>query len=460
MASCAGLGMFLVALDIAVNVALPSIATHFRTDVQTIQWIIVSYVATRAGLAVAAGSFGDHLGLKRVFLAGVACYGVAAALISLSPSLAPVLGWRVLQGIGAAGIFAAAPAIAGQAFPAERRGMAMGIATGGFAAGTLAGTVGAGLLVGALGWKAAFLGRLPFCVLAIGLGWLVIKDPAPQERRGSFDVGGAALVVGAIVALVLGLHLGSRQGWTSPLAVASLAAVPALAATYVMSALRARRPAVDLHLLRLPPFLAACSGTFGIYLGAFVIWFIFPFFVAEVLGRGAAALGIMMGLMAAAMSLGAPLGGWLCDRIPARFVGMGGTATTALGLLWMSGLDGGSSGEEVGLRMALCGLGLGLFHASAYAMVLKTLPEDRFGTGSGSLSMAQSMGQVVSIAVWGLVFARRVDHHVASMDLADASPVAMALAFQDVFQLGAAVAMGATAAMLISMWPRRAVGGA
>ena len=186
--------------------------------------------------------------------------------------------------------------------------MAMGIATGGFAAGTLAGTVGAGLLVGALGWKAAFLGRLPFCVLAIGLGWLVIKDPAPQERRGSFDVGGAALVVGAIVALVLGLHLGSRQGWTSPLAVASLAAVPALAATYVMSALRARRPAVDLHLLRLPPFLAACSGTFGIYLGAFVIWFIFPFFVAEVLGRGAAALGIMMGLMAAAMSPGSSLG--------------------------------------------------------------------------------------------------------------------------------------------------------
>jgi len=471
---CAGLGMFLVALDIAVNVALPTITSHFHTDIQTIQWIIVSFVATRAGLAVAAGSLGDLFGLKRVFLIGVLAYTIAVTLIAFSPSLASVFGLRVLQGVGAGSLYAAAPAIASRALPASQRGTAMGVTTAGYALGTIAGTLGTGLLVGVFGWEAAFLGRVPFCVIAIILGWLVLREPvlsrSPEQseraaegecvvsrERRSFDLAGSSSFMAGMVALVLALHMSGRIGWSSPLVIGLLAATPFLLALFVRSELRARWPVLDLHLLRLPDFMAACSSMFFVHLGAFVIWFIFPFYVAEALGRGPIALGAMMALMATAMSLASPGAGWLSDRIHPKYVGLLGTAIVGLGLAWMSMLDGFSPVLDVGLRIAVVGFGLGSFQTAAYTLLLKALPASQLGTGAGSLSLTQAMGSVVSVSLLGLVFALRTEHHTTALSTevfstGETGSEALVLAFQDIFRLGAVLAsVGMVVLMLSSL---------
>ena len=461
VAACSGLGMFLVALDVSVNVALPTITSHFDTDIQTIQWIIVSFVATRAGLGLAAGSFGDVFGLKRVFLLGILCYTVAVTGIAFSPALGPIFALRVLQGIGAGSLFAAGPAIAGRAFSREQRGMAMGMATGNSALGTLAGTLGTGYLVGIFGWEIAFLGRVPFCVLAFVLGWLVLKEDSPTAGHRSFDVLGSGTLVGATVALVLALHMGGRSGWGSPQVIVALAASPPLFGLFVYSELKAVWPVLDLRLLLLPAFRAACSGMFFIQLGAFVIWFVFPFYVAEALGRGPLALGVMMALMAAAMSFASAVSGWLSDHIPPRHVGLAGACIVAGGLGWMSMLDGESSTAEVGMRIAAVGLGLGSFQAAAYSMVLKSMPAGRFGTGSGSLSLSQSMGSVLSVALGGLAFALWSDQHTAAL-AAQGLPgesiavEALVLAFQDTFRLGAYLATAGIGVLLLAHLGSRA----
>ncbi len=457
--SCAGLGMFLVALDIAVNVALPTITSHFHTDIQAIQWIIVSFVATRAGLAVAAGAFGDLFGLKKVFLGGIACYAIAVTLIAFSPGLAPIFGLRVLQGVGAGSLYAVAPAIAGRAFSGDRRGMAMGVIMAGFALGTVAGTVGAGFLIGIFGWEAAFLGRVPFCIVALALGWYVLKGDASPTERPSFDLIGTVSLVTSVVAFVLALHMSGRIGWTSPPVVGLLVATPVLVAIFVYSEFSAGRPVLDLRLLRAPAFLAACSSMFFVHLGAFVLWFIFPFYVAEALGRGPLYLGIMMALMAAAMSIASPAGGWLSDRVHPKYVGLFGTAAVALGLAWISRLDEASSASDIGARIAIVGFGLGLFQSSAYTLVLNALPAERFGTGSGSLSLAQAMGSVLCVAIGGLVFTLRADHHTADLiaggfPLDTISVQALVLAFEDVFRIGAIVALGAMTVLLLAMRAR------
>ena len=461
--SCAGLGMFLVALDIAVNVALPTITSHFHTDIQAIQWIIVSFVATRAGLAVAAGAFGDLFGLKKVFLGGIVCYAIAVTLIAFSPGLAPIFGLRVLQGIGAGSLYAVAPAIAGRAFSGDRRGMAMGVIMGGFALGTVAGTVGAGFLIGIFGWEAAFLGRVPFCIVAIVLGWAVLKgDASPTDsptERPSFDLIGTVSLVTSVVVFVLALHMSGRTGWTSPLVIGLLVATPVLLAIFVRSETSAGRPVLDLRLLRVPAFLAACSSMFFVHLGAFVLWFIFPFYVAEALGRGPLYLGIMMALMAAAMTIASPVGGWLSDRVHPKYVGLFGTAAIALGLAWISRLDEASSASDIGSRVAVVGFGLGLFQSSAYTLVLNALPSARFGTGSGSLSLAQAMGSVLCVAIGGLVFTIRADHHAAGLIAGGFPPdkigvQALVLAFEDVFRIGAIVALGAMMALVLAMRAR------
>ena len=459
VAACAGLGMFLVAQDIAVNVALPTITDHFETDIQTIQWIIVSFVATRAGLAVAAGSFGDLFGLKRVFLAGTLIYMVAVTVIAFSPDLAPVFGLRVLQGIGSGSLYAVAPAIAGRAFSQERRGIAMGVTTAGHSLGYVYGTLGMGFLIGIFGWEAAFLARVPFCVVALVLGWLVLKeDVAPIERR-TFDVVGAASLVAGMVSLVLALHIGGREGWTSPLVIAFLVATPVLLSLFVSWELRARWPVLDLRQLRQLSLLAACSSMFSIHLGIFVIWFIFPFYVADALGRGPLFLGSMMAVMAIAMSLAAPITGWVCDRARPSYAALFGTALVVLGLGWMSLLDRSSATGDVAVRIGLTGFGLGVFLAAAYSLALKALPIGLFGTGSGVLSLAQAMGSVVSVAVCGVVFALREDHHITALTDSDLgteliNSEALVLAFQDVFRLGAVLALVGIAVLLLALRSR------
>ena len=210
------LGMFLVSMDVSVNVALPTITEHFDTDIRTIQWIIVSFIATRAGLALVAGSVGDQIGLRRIYLLGAVCYTVAVALIAFSPSLGAVFGLRVLQGVGGGSLYAVAPAVASMAYASENRGAVLGVITAGFALGTLAGTLGAGVLVDSLGWESIFLGRLPFCAVALLLGWLVLGRDVPMVSRPSFDIVGGASLVAAVVALVLALQMSDRLGWASP----------------------------------------------------------------------------------------------------------------------------------------------------------------------------------------------------------------------------------------------------
>jgi MFS family permease len=464
---CAGLGMYLMAMDIAVNVALPTITSHFHTDIRTIQWIIISYVATRAGLAVGAGSFGDLFGLRRVFLVGVLLNGVSLALIAFSPNLGLVFGLRVLQGVGAGGIYAVAPAIAGRVFSSDRRGIAMGVTTAGWAVGTVSGSVGMGYLVHVFGWEAAFLGRVPFCVAALALGWVVLPSQAPSAERPSFDLAGAISLVGCMVSLVLALYLGGRSGWGSPMPVAFLAAFPVFLVTFVYWERRARWPVLDLDLLRLPSFLAACSSLFFVQLGAFVIWFIFPFYMAEGLGRGPTALGLVMAAMASSMSLAAPVAGWLSDRAHPGYVGLAGAVAVALGLAWMANLGQGASLTfDVGVRIAVVGLGLGSLQAAVYSLMLKTLPAGQLGAGSGSLSLSQAMGSVVSVALGGFFFALRSDHHASALAATGLTPEAvevesLIMAFHDTFRVAVvAVLLGIPALALSSGWvARRAMKG-
>ncbi len=457
--ACAVLGMFLVSMDVAVNVALPTITEHFDTDIRTIQWIIVTFIATRAGLALVAGSVGDQIGLRRIYLAGAVCYTVAVAVIAVSPSLGAVFGLRVLQGVGAGSLYAVAPAIASMAYTSENRGAALGIITAGFALGTLAGTLGAGVLVDSLGWESIFLGRLPFCAIALLLGWMVLGRGVPAAGRPSFDIVGGASLVAAVVALVFALQMSDRLGWESPLVVGSLVATPLLLALFLRSELTARWPVLDLKLFRLPGFRGACLGTFLLHLGVFVIWFVFPFYVADALGRGALFLGAMMAVMAAAMLVASPVGGRLSDRVDPKYVGIGGALAVGLGLFWMSFLDGSSSVGDVGVRMAVVGFGLGAFQSALYSMALKAVPAERLGTVSGVLSLVWALGWVLSVAIGGLVFDLRGDHHLSVLagqglppDQIEAG--ALVLAFRDTFRLGAAV-VGAGLVVLVITGVRR-----
>ena len=153
------------------------------------------------------------------------------------------------------------------------------------------------------------------------------------------------------------------------------------------------------------------------------------------------------------------VGGWLSDHIGTLFVGAAGLVVMALGLLYMGFLSSDSGLAQVALRIAVVGIGFGLFQAAAYALMLGSVPQERFGTAAASLSLAQAMGTVLSVAVIGGLFAFSNDRYLAelansALTAGEKETQAFMQAFQDVFWLGAGIAALGAAVFLFS-WSRK-----
>ena len=455
VAIAAGLGMFLAALDIALNVALPSLTVDFHTDLQTVQWVIVTFVATRAALVMGAGSFADRFGLKPVYLFGVTTYLVSMFFIAFSPDLGTMVGFRVLQALGTGCLYAVSPALFARVFPVERRGLGMGFTAASQALGMLAGTLGAGLLVRWFDWEAVFLGRVPFAIIALVLAYKFMSRGDRSDSDSSFDLAGTVTMVGALLSLVIGLRLGRSERWTSPEVLVLLPLAPVLLIAFWKAESRAEWPVLPLYLLRVKGFIVSAAGMFLAHLGVFVIWFIFPFYIADILGRGPFTLGVMLAVMAFLNTGFSGAGGWLCDRIATLPVGVTGMVVMAGGLVYMGFLDSGSGLDQVGLSIAVVGIGLGFFQAAAYALMLGSVVPERAATASAALSLAQASGTVLSVAIIGGIFALSEDYHLAglagsALPSAEQEAKAFVQAFQDVFRLGAAITLAGAVVFLLA----------
>ena len=453
--ACVSLGLFSSALDTTVNVALPTIADAFETDISSLQWVIIAFVTTSTALGVSMGSAGDRFGLVRFFRLGLLTYALAMLLLGLAPNLVALVGLRVLQGLASAAVLSVGPALVALSFSTGERGRALGLMGGTQAIGSVVAGFAGGMLVQAFGWPVIFLGRIPFLVVALLLALIVLRDERPRrtadQTASRFDFAGAFALSVAIGSLLVGLNL--LRASAVPALLLLLSAGVA-ASTFIYVELRAPWPVLDLSLFRRRPFTAAFLTLFFNSLGAFTIWFVFPFFVADVLDRGPATLGFLLGLLGLCSAGSAPAGGWLADRLPAQRLVTAACATVATSLVWMSTLDAGSGVVDAALPLALAGVGQGTLRAAARTLVFSSVPQQRFGTASGALNLGGSMGLVLSVAAFTAFFAARLDVQTArlvGLGLSEAAAAAPAhvQAFQETFRVAAlAVLTGVVASGL------------
>ena len=442
-------GVFLTALDITVNVALPDITSSFGTDAVTIQWIIIFYVGASAGMQLGLGGAADAFGLKRMFMLGLVSYTAAVLAIGLSGSLALVFGLRVFQAVGNGLLIALGPAIVTSLFPAEFRGRALGIMAALGTLGMISGSLGGGALVDALGWRAIFLARVPLCLLAIGFAAFYLRVPGRPGSGSRFDLPGAVVLFVAVASLILALALGGRNGWTE-MYVLALAVTSACGfGAFVFVERGASNPILELSLLRHRLLAPALLVSLLVFVSTFVNWFILPFFVIETLGASASVWGLLLMLMTAANSVSAPVGGWLSDRANPAYTITAAVMVSALAMLVMSRLGEGSSVTAVGVGLMMVGVGTGLFQSSSANLIMGSVPPDRLGMGGGIMGLARGMGTVSSVAIMGAVFAARETAR-ADSETADA---AFVLAFRDTYTV--AVALAAVAVVVsFALWPR------
>jgi EmrB/QacA subfamily drug resistance transporter len=391
-------GIFMATLDGSiVNVALPSIRADLGTDIGGVELVVSGYLLVISATLLAAGRLGDLWGSRRVYVGGMLLFTLGSGLCGASRTLPALVASRVVQALGASAMMAIAPAAVTAIFPAERRGRALGLISSVVAAGLTAGPPLGGLVVSTFSWPGIFLVNLPVGIA--GAAWAARALPGGAGSPGArFDLPGAAWFALAAGAGVAGVEaLPHHRGSSAALLAASLV----LAAVFALRERRAPSPLLDASLLRdRTVSLGLVAGLLS-YAALFHQTLLSPFFLSQVKGLGPGALGAMLTAVPIALSVSAPLAGWLSDRYGPRGPQVAGGLLLAAGLASLSLADASSSLPSLAARLALEGVGMGLFQAPNNSAVMGALPRARLGSGGGMLATARNMGMALGVAMGG-----------------------------------------------------------
>jgi DHA2 family methylenomycin A resistance protein-like MFS transporter len=402
------LGFAMITMDATVvTTATPSIGHDLGSSVTGLQWVLDGYTLTLACLLLSAGSLGDRLGARTVYLAGVTVFAAASAACALAPDVAVLNVARVLQGLGASCMLPTSLSLLSNTFPGEAlRARALGVwgALGGSAAG--AGPVLGGVLTTALGWRSIFLINLPLCALAIAL--TVRFVPRPTAHRGvGFDPAGQALaVVTAASTVYTFIELGAA-GWSSLCTVAAVVALVSVIGFFLVEK-NHPNPMLPIPVLRLPNFSPALGIGLLINLGLYGELFLLSLYFHDYRHFSPMLSGVAIAPMAAVTALGSWWAGrWMAKAGTTRVMLTG----LLIGVVSFAGLSVTVGGGYLADLVAMIGIGVGMSFTmpAATTAAIGATPPHRHGLASGAFSAGRQLGSALGVAVFGLLLGQAPD---------------------------------------------------
>ncbi|HLF07581.1 MAG TPA: MFS transporter [Thermoplasmata archaeon] len=394
-----GLGVFMAVADASIiALAIPAISREFASSVALVAWVFISYLVTVVALLIILGRLADMKGRKRVYLASFWVFIIGSVGCGLAPSLPLLIAMRVVQGVGAAGLITNFAAILVAAFPAAERGRAIGL-SGIFVSGAaIAGQPIGGVLVELLSWRWAFFINLPIGIGAVLLGtkWLEESPLRPGQR---FDVPGALMLAGTLLAGTFALTFGVEFGWTHPLVLASGAAALVLFPFLLHYESRVDQPVLDLSFFRIRVFaLGNASGIFS-FIALFALLLLVPVYASLVLGLSPGAVGLILMVQTITLPILGPLSGHISDRQGPRLLCVVGMATMAASMLSFVTLSETTAPWEIAWRLALFGVGMALFQSPNNSAMMGAVPPARLGAGSGMITTVRNVGIAIGTAL-------------------------------------------------------------
>jgi EmrB/QacA subfamily drug resistance transporter len=396
--SCTAMAM--VGLDTAiVNVALASIQRDLGVGPGTLQWVVVAYGLLLGGFLLLGGRMADHLGRRRVFLAGLVVFTGASLAAGVAQDAGPLIAARGVQGFGAALVAPAALSLLAVTFAeGPERDRAVGLFG---AVGGLAGTVGVvvgGLLAAGPGWRWSFLINVPIGALMVAVTVAFLVPDGRGDRAGRLDLAGATAVTAGLLLFVAALHHAAEHGW-SPSTAALFAAAAALLAVFVRIEARSPAPLVPPAMLgnrslvaaNLTAFLAFCALLSFIFVGSLLM--------QQVLGYSPARAGVAWLATTATVFVAAMAGARLVARVGVRPLLLTGLALVAVGAAWMARVPAGA-GYLADLLPAflLCGVGFGFCGPALQLGALSGVPRSDAGLASGLVETMREIGGAAGVA--------------------------------------------------------------
>ena len=396
--SCTSAGMLLAATNSGtLIIALPDLERALGTSLLGLVWVILAYMIASTVLVLSAGRLSDLFGRKQAYVGGFLAFSLASLGAGFATGATDLIAWRVLQGIGAAFIFANSAALVTDAFPREQLGLAMGTNVMIAAIGLVLGPVLGGALV-AISWEWVFWFNVPLGLAGAAWGALVLRELAtPDERRG-LDLWGTAAYVAGLTGLTLAVSKGGLSGWDDPVVIGGLIAAAVLLPAFVAIERRGRAPMLDLAIFRNRLFAAATAAAFINGLSRFALMFVFVLYFQGVNGDDPILAGLKLAPLAIGMLVTAPAAGIWADRHGSRTLAALGMVVSAVALALMTTLGTGSPYWHSALFLALVGVGSGMFNSPNTAAMMGTVPPQRRGVAAGARTMVQNTGAVLSIA--------------------------------------------------------------
>ena len=390
----------------SVNVATPTIASALQANAILVSWIPTSFLLSSVVMLLPAGRLADIHGRKKLYVSGITIFIITSILASLSVSIEMLLTIRLLQGIGSAMIFATGLAIITSVFPAENRGVSLGIASASVYFGLSCGPLIGGWFTEVYGWRSVFLFPVPFSMIACALIVINLKGEWKSQSPTRVDwLGG---LIFAIWSSAFFIGVSTLPGKLSYLLLGIGAAGLVL---FYYQQVNSKHPLVRFRaIMDNHVFFRSLMASVCVYASNYPLIFLFSLYLQFNQGLSPHDAGQIMVLQAITMAILAPIAGRLSDRFEPRIIATGGCLimASAFGMLDLI-TDHTSLYYIAGCLMTL-GFGFGLFTTPNNNAALSAIDRERLGIATALLNLSRVVGNMTGIAMVMILVSLIIGH--------------------------------------------------
>jgi EmrB/QacA subfamily drug resistance transporter len=398
------LGLFMVVLDnLVVNVALATIHRDFGASVQSLEWIVNAYVLAYAVLLLTGSVLGDRFGRKRMFIAGIVLFTAASAASALAPNTGTLIAARALQGVGAAIVTPLTLTLLADAFPPERRGIALGVWSGISGTAVALGPLVGGAMIQIASWHWIFWINVPVGLVLAPVAARRLNESYGSERK--LDTIGLGLSGAGLFGIIFGLIRSQTLGWGATEVLISLIAGAVLLVAFIVQELRTDDPMLPMAFFKRRSFAVTNVVSLSMYFGMFGSVFFMSQYLQDVIHNTPFQAGLKLLVWTGATMLVAPAAGYFSERFGARLFMVAGLALQGIALAWLAALaQVGQSYSSMIVPFIFAGSGMALVFAPSANAVLSSVRTDQAGQASGATNAIRELGGVLGISVLATVF--------------------------------------------------------
>ena len=384
-----------------VLISLPTIGRQLPgTSATTLLWILLGYSLLTAVVLLNFGRLSDMFGRVRLYVLGFAVFTIGSLLCGLSQTGTELVGFRLVQAVGAGFLFANSAAIITDAFPPNERGRALGINQISIVVGAVAGLILGGLITSTIGWRWIFFVNVPIGLIATLRARVDLHELAPRESQPRIDwLGNIAFALG-LTLILAGVTLGALGDLGSAASIATVVVGGGILVAFVWIESWVPSPMLDLSLFRNRVFSTSTIATLMNALARGAFTFVLVFYLQgppRYLDPFTA--GLFLIPVSASLATFGPISGWLSDRYGPTWFTIFGLLISASGFLWLATIGPVDSFLQLTPPLVLVGTGMGLFAAPNRATMMTAVPPNRRGVASGIGTTFLNTGATVSLGV-------------------------------------------------------------